>query len=297
MHIDLGFPDPLVDCLQLQCALHGITRTQGSPGSSRLPITDYHMLVIYQSLSFTNHDHVMFWAASTLAYFGFLRSSEFTVSPLSTFNPFIHLLVSNIAMDSHTSPSCLQIGIKASKTDPFWKGCHVYIGMGHPPLCALSAFVQYLLLRGQSPGPLFLLSSGQPLSRALLTRWLKDTFTASGIPGSASGLVLQLLLLTLTILIILFRPWGRWNSDAYKLYIRTPAEALTQATSLLSQWLWLLVSSLCQFCYLVRSRLRSTPCDLIFCSCNLRALANKMTMKLLPHRSASLSYSSGNWLL
>ena len=87
MHIYLGFPDPLVDCLQLLCVLRGIKQTQGSPGSSHLPITDYHMLVIHQSVSLTNHYHVMLWAASTLTYFGFLRSSEFTVSSLSASTP------------------------------------------------------------------------------------------------------------------------------------------------------------------------------------------------------------------
>ena len=55
------------------------------------------MLAIYQSLSFTNHNHVMFWAASTLAYFGFLCASEFTVSSLSALNPLIHLSISDIA--------------------------------------------------------------------------------------------------------------------------------------------------------------------------------------------------------
>ena len=72
LHIDLGFPDPLVDCLQLQRVLRGIRRTQGSPGPSHLPITDHHMLIIHNSLSFAIQDHVMFWAVSTLAYFGFL---------------------------------------------------------------------------------------------------------------------------------------------------------------------------------------------------------------------------------
>ena len=40
-------------------------------------------------------------------------------------------------------------------------------------------------------------------------------------------------------------------------------EALAQAASLLSQWLWLLVSSLCQFCHLLWFSLRSNPCYLI----------------------------------
>ena len=139
MHIDLGLPDPLVDCLQLQRVLRGIKRTQGSTGSSCLPITD-------RSLCLSNHSHLTFWAASTLAYFGFLRSSEFTVLSLSAFNSLVHLSISDIAVDSHVSPSCLQLNIKASKTDPFWKGCCLYIGMGRPPLCALSALIQYLPL-------------------------------------------------------------------------------------------------------------------------------------------------------
>ena len=239
MHIDLGLPDPLVACLQLQRVLRGIKRTQGSTGSSRLPITDHHMLIIYKSLCLSNHDHLMFRAASTLAYFGFLRSSEFTVSSLSAFNPLVHLSISNIAVDSHVSPSCLQLNIKASKTDPFRKGCCLYIGMGRPPLCALSALIQYLPLRGQSPGPLFLLSSGQPLSRALLTRWLKDIFAAAGIEGSFSSHSFRIGAATVAtrsgIPDHLIQAMGHWNSDAYKLYIRTPAEVLAQATSMLSQ--------------------------------------------------------------
>ena len=238
LHVDLGFPDPLVDCLQLQRVLRGIRRTQGSMGPSRLPITDHHMLIIHNSLSFAIQDHVMFWAASTLAYFGFLRSAEFTVPSLSAFNPDIHLTVDDIAVDSHTSPSCLQLTIKASKTDPFRKGCCLYIGLGRPPLCALSAIMNYLPLRGQSPGPLFLLSNGQPLSRTLLTHLLKDVFATAGIQGSFSSHSFRIGAATVAARMgvpdHLIQAMGRWNSDAYKLYIRTPAEALAQVTSLLS---------------------------------------------------------------
>ena len=46
------------------------------------------------------------------------------------------MTVDDIAVDSHTSLSCLQLTIKASKTDPFRKGCCLYIGLGRPPLCA-----------------------------------------------------------------------------------------------------------------------------------------------------------------
>ena len=129
----------------------------------------------------------MLWAASTLAYFGFLRASEFTVPSLSDFNPLLHLTVADIAVDSQEAPTCLRLTIKTSKTDPFRKGCHIYIGRGNPPLCALSALLPYLELRGSSPGPLSIRSNGQPLSRAFLSQWLKDTFAAASIDGPISS--------------------------------------------------------------------------------------------------------------
>ena len=98
--------------------------------------------------------------------------------------------------------------------------------------------MNYLPLHGQSPGPLFLLSSGQPLSRTLLTHWLKDIFAAAGIQGSFSSHSFRIGAPTVAARMgvpdHLFQAVGRWNSDAYKLYIRTPAEALAKVTSLLS---------------------------------------------------------------
>ena len=84
LHIEQGFADPLHNCLHLQRVIRGIKRTQGSPSSSRLPITDDLMLVIRTFLNLQLPDHCMFWAACTLGYFGFLRSAEFTVPSLAT---------------------------------------------------------------------------------------------------------------------------------------------------------------------------------------------------------------------
>ena len=133
---------------------------------------------------------------------------------------------------------CLQLTIKASKTDPFRKGCCLYIGLGCPPLCVSSAIMNYLPRRGQSPSPLFLLSNGQLLSQTLLTHWLKDFFAAAGIQGSFSSHSFRIGAATVAARMgvpdHLIQAVGRWNSDAYKLYIRTPAKALAQVTSLLS---------------------------------------------------------------
>ena len=129
----------------------------------------------------------MFWAACNLAYFGFLRSAEFTVTNLASYVPAIHLGVADVAVNSHSSPSCLRLRIKASKADPFCKGCFVHIGKGEFPLCAISSLLAYLTLRGDASGPLFLFRDGRPLSRALLTSWLRGILSAVGIQGNFSS--------------------------------------------------------------------------------------------------------------
>ena len=83
--------------------------------------------------------------------------------------------------------ACLRLCIKASKTDPFRRGTFIHIDPGKPPLCAVDALLQYLNLRGDSPGPLFLLQSGQPLTRSLLTSWLRQIMDNAGIQGTFSS--------------------------------------------------------------------------------------------------------------
>ena len=82
LHIQQGFPDPLVNCLQLQRVVRGIQRSVGKAGSTSLPVTDQALLLIFKAIDFSKHDHIMFWAACNPAYFGFLHSSEFTVPNL-----------------------------------------------------------------------------------------------------------------------------------------------------------------------------------------------------------------------
>ena len=60
-----------------------------------------------------------FWAARYLAYFGFLCSAEFTVPNLVSYLSAVHLGVAQVAIDSYSLPSSIQIQVKVSKTDLF----------------------------------------------------------------------------------------------------------------------------------------------------------------------------------
>ena len=238
LHIEQGFSDPLANCLRLQRVVRGIKRCQGSSSSSRLPITDDLMLLIWRSLDLHLSDHLMFWAACTLGYFGFLRASEFTVPSLASFSPSLHLGVQDIAVDSLSAPSCMRLKIKGSKTDPFRKGAFIHIGRGQPPLCAVHSVLSYLASRGDRSGPLFLFQNGQPLSRTLLTDWLRQILSSANVPGNFSSHSFRIGAATVAarngVPDHLIQALGRWTSSAYQLYIRTPSESLAALSSKLA---------------------------------------------------------------
>ena len=102
-------------------------------------------MIIFNSIDLSIPDHCMFWAVCNLAYFGFLRSAEFMVPNLVSFSTAPHLHVVDISVDSDSHPDCLQVRIKASKTDPFCKGCFIHIGRGSFPLYALQAVMAILV--------------------------------------------------------------------------------------------------------------------------------------------------------
>ena len=140
----------------------------------------------------------MFWAACSLGYFGFLRASEFTVPTLASFSPSFHLGVDDIAVDSSSAPTCMV----------------------------------------EVPGPLFLFQNGRPLSRALLTDWLRQTLASANIPGNFSSHSFRIGAATVAarngVPDHLIQALGRWSSSAYQLYIRTPSESLAALSTKLA---------------------------------------------------------------
>lgn len=236
LHIDYGYSDPLANCLQLQRLLRGIKRHQGSNPSQRQPVTADLMTVLHQSLDLSKPDNVMLWAACCLGFFGFLRAGEFTTN--SSFDPAIHLTTADLQVDSSSNPQSFRVFIKCAKTDPFRKGCFIFLGRGSAPLCPVVALTQYLHLRGSAIGPLFIFQDGRPLSRALLSSFLQSTLQAAGIPGKFSGHSFRIGAATTAaqrgIPDHLIKTLGRWSSEAYLLYVRTPVESILSVAGRIS---------------------------------------------------------------
>ena len=238
-----GFPDPRigVDHPRLECILRGIKRSQASAPSqsrTRLPITPEILRLIHGHLPPPPDSH-MIWAACCLGFFGFLRAGEFTVPSVAEFNPEEHLSLADIAIDSHSSPSLLRVRIKQSKTDPFRLGVDIYLGKASPPLCPVSAIIEYISVRGPHPGPLFLFANGSSLSRQRLVDSVRACLKRAGLNhGLYAGHSFRIGAATTAaakgVEDSLIQTLGRWQSFAYLRYIHISRSSLASVSQLLA---------------------------------------------------------------
>jgi len=106
LHIDYGFPDPIVNRLQLQRLLRGIKHHQSTNLPQRQPVTADLMSVLHKPLDFINPESVMLWAACCLGFSGFLRAAEFTTN--GTFDQSVHLTAEDLQVDSSTNPKAFE---------------------------------------------------------------------------------------------------------------------------------------------------------------------------------------------
>ena len=90
--------------------INGIKREQATTKPTRVkcPITADLMLQIHNILSHHSHCHdIMMWAACCLAFFGFLRVSEFTTPTQTAYDSTQHLSLCDTPVDSKESPQLL----------------------------------------------------------------------------------------------------------------------------------------------------------------------------------------------
>ena len=98
------------------------------------------------------------------------------------------------------------------------------------PFCPVQAVQQYIRRRGNASGPLFLSSSGQPITRTIASKYLKHLLTSAGYDstrydthGLRIGRASQAAEDGRTDSQI--QKLGRWKSSAYKNYTCRPATA------------------------------------------------------------------------
>ena len=235
LHVLNGFDLPLKQFVRLQYVLRGIKRVQGVSKRVRLPITIHHLTMFDLLMPRAHQDNIMVWAAFTLAFFGFLRISEFTCS--NHFNPNLHLTTSDIRFfPSFTSPHYMTVEIKASKTDPFRKGMTLVIGKTSQVTCPVNAMKKYLdTIPKSCKGPLFVYANGKRLTRQHLTRELRYLLSRLGLNSSNyAGHSFRIGAATSAAVSglpsWLINTLGKWTSDYFETYISMPISVFCQAT-------------------------------------------------------------------
>ena len=229
-----GGGDPaLSSFVRLHYVLHGAHRSlPSSVRPRRLPITPDILCTLhsYWSSYAQDADAVCLWAACCVAFFAFLRVGEFTCHSWSSFTPSV-LSLADVAIDSRSDPSIVFLTLRQSKTDMFGMGITVYLGHTGDVLCPVSVLLAYLAIRPPTPGPLFLLKSGDPLSRTILVAAVRQALVSKKVDISlfnghsfrigAAMAASQAGLSDSTIMQL-----GRWKSSAFIRYIRPPVRSI-----------------------------------------------------------------------
>ncbi|XP_057312178.1 uncharacterized protein LOC130653678 [Hydractinia symbiolongicarpus] len=141
----------------------------------------------------------------------------------------------NLAPSVFTFSPCgkvLFLHIKASKTDPFRQGITIRLANIGGKLCPVNAIRQYLLFLGGTHGPLFILSSGDFVTRKYVSAFLSislknnldlntHSFQIGGASAAASCGFSE------SVIKIL----GRWSSDCYRGYVHVSNNALLEWSS------------------------------------------------------------------
>ena len=224
-NIKLGYPTKFDDMKYLRMTVRGIKRVNGlTKREKKLPITIDIMKQLKNELrvsSFSDRDKLMLWCAFTLAFFGFLRSSEFCCPTSHTFDPNSCLLV----RDTNVSPTSATIMIKVSKTDPFHNGNMLRFVPSGTSICPVKALNKHIQSCKQPDMPLFSYEDNSFLTRQKLTETLQQllhsnpqneklytshSFRIGAATTAAAANVPSWLIKRL----------GRWSTDCFERYIR-----------------------------------------------------------------------------
>ena len=162
-------------------------------------------------------------------YNGFLRSGEF-IRLISNFDASCGLALGDISFTSggQSTPG-ISILLKASKTDPFCSGTIINIFLTGGITCPINALNRFITLRDSfsvDPGPLFLLTFGHPLSRALDPKSYHGHSFRIGVATTAAKL---------NVPDYLIQQLGCWTSNCYQVYIWTDDETLKNTHLLMAR--------------------------------------------------------------
>ena len=229
-----GYGDECFNKPSLKLTMRGIRKVHSTPKLNRIPLTADMLHVMGACLvkglvnPFTD---ALLWAAICVGFYGALRCGDFTGQEDV-------LCVGDISFqfDVKLNKPFVALKLRASKTDPYRQGCTLLLFGTGQFLCPYTSLQHYLNLRNNPHpnSPLFCDINGQSLSRANFLNLFQLALKAANLPTvGVSGHSLRKGFATTAcaaqIEDNLIATMGRWASDCYKLYIRTPLSTVARA--------------------------------------------------------------------
>ncbi|XP_006821479.1 uncharacterized protein LOC102808192 [Saccoglossus kowalevskii] len=228
----------------LHRTLQGIKLQYSAPVRNRLPVTISILRTLKNALRYSQSlipvDQLMMWSAFTIAFFGFLRVSEFTAQSPTNFNEPTTMVRSDIHFDQ--SLNSLNITIKSSKTDPFRRGQNIIVAASGSSVCAVRAYLRYTSVAlHPTQSPAFQFMDGSFLTRQRITFELQRLLARAGFYNTSqytshsfwSGAATTAAAAGIPDWLI--KCLGRWQSDAYQVYIKTPIATLQEVPSIIAK--------------------------------------------------------------
>ena len=245
LQLSLGLPDPRDQSSLpfLKRVLMGISRAQmprSAQNRPRLPITGPLLVRIHSILKqSSNPEKICIWAICSLAFFGFFRLGELLLESPDHYDPAIHLSWGDMAVDSTIVPTMIKVYLKRSKCDQFGEGVDVVVGHTNSPICPVTAVLDYIRQRQDTPGAFFLDSNQRPVRKVWFIQQVRQLIQSLGLPdhhyaghsfriGAATSAALA------GVEDSTIQALGRWQSAAFLQYIRLPQDHLALISQQLS---------------------------------------------------------------
>ena len=240
--IESGLGNPMCDNFgqplwSLKSILKGLRKENGKPKLQRLPITAdilKRIFIVLGNSLFHEIDTALMKAVCSMAWFGFLRCSEFTTLN-NSFDPGCN--VTNA--DVHLTSSAVRFTLKASKTDPFRQGRIIHFFSVNNSICPVHAISSYMGMKRSrftcyDNAPFFVRADGNHLTRNTFVKMLQITLRTAGInPDGYYSHSFRIGACTSAanngVNDHVIKELGRWSSNCYQLYAKESMEKLRQA--------------------------------------------------------------------
>jgi len=223
-----GLVDP-TQCSCVKLALKGFAKLNPS-FDKRLPITLPILERLIQSFNHTisdNYRRKLMGAMCSTAFFAALRVGEMTYSGKQNTKNVIQLDQISFMKSAEGNTASLRLTFRFYKHSLAAHHAEVELTKSFP-ICPVTLMAQFLSVRPTQPGPLFCWADGSPILRSQFVEELNRSLAFCGLDsalykshsfriGAASWAAAQ------GLSDLQIKRFGRWKSNAFLRYIRTPS--------------------------------------------------------------------------